>query len=191
MISKRRSIGILTAGCLGIAAQVSQAATPARPVGCNCREGGPAVAQPDDVPSMSEPALFGAAAGMGVSPAFAGVATFGSFPSPPAGTLGQTYQRTMIPVPADKHPRSGLIDIRAPGASSVSVQWTNQFRLDEELSGFVDANDSGLWHFESPQLIPGVAQIYRVEARYGTGPTCTIQERYVRLVMGRIVNVSL
>jgi hypothetical protein len=83
-----------------------------------------------------------------------------------------------------------MIDVRAPGASSVSVQWTNPFRLEDELSGFVDARDPQLWHFESPQMIPGVPQIYRVEARYGTGDDCTVQEKYVRLIMGRIVTLS-
>ena len=83
-----------------------------------------------------------------------------------------------------------MLDVRAPGASSVSVQWTNPFRLEEELDGFVDAKDAGLWHFEESQLIPGNPHIYRIEARYGSGDNCTVQERYVRLVMGRIVEVS-
>ncbi|MBX3443226.1 MAG: hypothetical protein KF774_12540 [Planctomyces sp.] len=109
---------------------------------------------------------------------------------PPPGTLGRTYLRPTRPVPAAKHPRAGLLDVHAPGASSVSVQWTNPFRLDDELEGFVDARDVSLWHFEAPQLIPGTPQIYRVEARYGTGEDCRIEERWVRLVMGRIVSLE-
>jgi hypothetical protein len=192
MTIRRRRFKILAAGCLGVAASAASAGTPAKLTGCNCRKGGGAGVGVgmNVMPPVSDPQMYGVAAGMGVAPAYAGVAGFGSFPTPPAGTLGQTYQRTMIPVPADKHPRAGLIDVRAPGANAVSVQWTNQFRLEEELSGFVDAKDSELWHFESPQIIPGVPNIYRVEARYGEGPSCTVQERYVRLVMGRIVHVS-
>lgn len=109
--------------------------------------------------------------------------------SPPPGTLGQTYLRQTRPVPAAKHPRAGLVDVRAPGASSVSVQWTNPFKLEDELNGFVDAREEALWHFESPQLIPGVPQVYRVEARYGTGEEVEVREKYVRLIMGRTVNV--
>lgn len=177
-----------TAGCAGVLAVTSPAFTPVN-AGCNCRGGGTSAVV---VPPAPEPLSYGDAAGLGVAPTFAGAFGGGPppMPAPPPGTLGQTYLHPTRPVPADKHPRAGMLDVRAPGASSVSVQWTNPFRLEEELDGFVDARDAALWHFEAPQLIPGNPQIYRVEARYGSGENCTVQERYVRLVMGRIVEVS-
>ena len=108
----------------------------------------------------------------------------------PPGTLGQTYNRPSAPVPAVKHPRAGLIDVRATGATSVSVQWTHPYRLTDELDGFVDAKDKDVFHFEEKQMLPGVPYIVRIEARFGTEENPRYEERYARLIMGRIVSID-
>ena len=108
----------------------------------------------------------------------------------PPGTIGQTYLRPSAPVPAVKHPRAGLIDVHAKDATSVSVQWTHPYRLTDELDGFVDAKDKNVFHFEEKQMLPGVPYIVRIEARYGTEEKPRYEERYARLIMGRIVSVS-
>jgi len=111
-------------------------------------------------------------------------------PNLPPGTLGRTYARPSAPVPAEKHPRAGLIDVRAVGATSVSVQWTHPYRLTDELEGFVDAKDKDVFHFEEKQMLPGVPYIVRIEARFGTEDNPRYEERYARLIMGRIVSVD-
>ncbi len=50
--------------------------------------------------------------------------------------------------------------------------------------------DKDIFHFEEKQMLPGVPYIVRVEARYGTEDKPRYEERYARLVMGRIVSVS-
>jgi hypothetical protein len=180
----------LAIGCVGVATW-GPSAPMASHAGCNCRGGGggavmaaPLQPAPDDI----QPDMYGLAAGAGGGAIAAGIARADL--TPPPGTLGQTYTRVSRPVPAAKHPRAGLLDVHASGASSVSVQWTNPYKLEDELNGFVDARDNTLWHFEAPQLIPGVPLIYRVEARFGPPEACTVQTKYVRLIMGRIVEVS-
>jgi hypothetical protein len=105
---------------------------------------------------------------------------------PPPGTLGQTYQRPMRPIPVDKHPRISIIDVRAPGATAIKVYGTNEFRTKDGFTGFQDRKDASVWRFESEPLTPGVPHIYRVVAKYGE----TSQERYLRLVPGRIVTLD-
>ena len=105
---------------------------------------------------------------------------------PPPGTLGQTYQRPMKPIPVDKHPRVSIIDVRAPGATAIKVYGTNEYRTKDGFVGFQDRKDASIWRFESEPLTPGVPHIYRVVAKYGE----TSQEKYLRLVPGRIVTLD-
>ena len=105
---------------------------------------------------------------------------------PPPGTLGQTYQRPMKPIPVDKHPRVSIIDVRAPGATTIKVYGTNEFRTKDGFVGFQDRKDASIWRFESEPLTPGVPHIYRVVAKYGE----TSREKYLRLVPGRIVTLD-
>jgi hypothetical protein len=60
---------------------------------------------------------------------------------PPPGTLGQTYQRPMKPIPVDKHPRISIIDVRAPGATKLKVYGTNEYRTKDGFIGFQDRKD--------------------------------------------------
>jgi hypothetical protein len=105
---------------------------------------------------------------------------------PPPGTLGQTYQRPMKPIPVDKHPRISIIDVRAPGATKLKVYGTNEYRTKDGFIGFQDRKDHSIWRFESEPLTPGVPHIYRVVATYGEAT----REKYLRLVPGRIVTLD-
>jgi hypothetical protein len=156
--------------------------------GCNCQRGGGGgmeMSMPVETPHLSPtPGPQGWTPGM-MQPVMARpVANL------PPGTLGQTYTRPSAPVPAVKHPRAGLIDVRAPGATSVSVQWTHPYRLTDELDGFVDAKDKDVFHFEEKQMLPGVPYVVRIEARFGTEENPRYEERYARLIMGRIVSID-
>jgi hypothetical protein len=189
---------MMLAGYAGIGAVVQAAEMSIVQTGCNCRRGGGggmAMAMPVETPHLAHaPGAAHWPPGV-MSPAVAGPPAM----SPPVampvanlppGTLGRTYARPSAPVPAVKHPRAGMIDVRAAGATSVSVQWTHPYRLDDELEGFVDAKDKDVFHFEEKQMLPGVPYIVRIEARYGTEEDPRYEERYARLIMGRIVSID-
>lgn len=105
---------------------------------------------------------------------------------PPPGTLGQTYQRPTRPIPVDKHPRVSIVDVKADGATQVKIYGTNEFRTKDSIAGFQDRRNAAVWRFESEPLVPGVPHIYRVDAHYGD----SIQQKYIRLVPGRIVTLD-
>ena len=157
--------------------------------GCNCSKGragyGPAPMGPvyngGEMFSgeFGEPQLAGAPTGYPTLPRTPDVA-------PPPGTLGQTYQRPMRPIPVDKHPRISIVDVRAPGATSVRVYGTYEYRTKDGFTGFQDRRDPAIWRLESEPLVPGIPHIYRVVAKYGD----TVQEKYIRLVPGRIVTLD-
>ncbi|WP_437187700.1 hypothetical protein SH668x_001106 [Planctomicrobium sp. SH668] len=109
---------------------------------------------------------------------------------PPPGTIGQTYQMRSRPVPVKMHPRAALVDVRIPGAKNVRVHDMNVYRTQDFLEGFQDDQDSDVWHFTSEPLIPGLAHIYRIEARINGPEGEKVEERYVRLIMGRVIEVS-
>ncbi len=170
-------------------------------VGCNCQNGGGGGAQyiqsaPMDDYVSNGPIVNG---DMGHSfdhsaygtDGYQDDSSHGAMPARPPGTLGQTYHLDSRPIPADKHPRVGMIDVRANSASFVVVRWTNDFRMEESLKGFQDDNDPSIWHFESKPLLPGLKHIYRVEIYQGGPGSAPIDVRYVRLIMGRIVNLTI
>lgn len=168
-------------------------------VGCDCRNGrGIGVQHAESPPPYDhEPGgpfistEFGHsyAAEMG-DPDF-GDSGNGSPATLPPGTLGETYHRPSRPVPVDKHPRVAMIDVRAPSGSFVIVRWTNDFRTEETLKGYQDDQDPSIWHFESKPLIPGLSHIHRVEIYQGGPGTDPTDVRYVRLIMGRIVSLTI
>lgn len=111
-------------------------------------------------------------------------------PSPPPGTLGRTFQLPSRPVPVEKHPRVGMIDVKVNDADEVIVHDMNAMRTEATISGFRDAEDANVWHFESKPLYPGLDHIYRVQATFkNPDGTKTKSERYVRLIMGRVVEL--
>jgi hypothetical protein len=83
-----------------------------------------------------------------------------------------------------------MVDVRVVGASAVIVHDTNVFRTEDELEGWRDTTDPNLWHFTSEPLYPGLPHIYRVEAQFDGPDGPTTQERYIRLIMGRIVDLT-
>ena len=174
--------GAMLAAGVAVAASTVQA-------GCNCGKGGgvygPAPMSPaynsGEVYSgdFGQPAMPGAPMAYPTLPPTPEVA-------PPPGTLGQTYQRPMRPIPVDKHPRISIVDVRAPGATSVRVYGTYEYRTKDGFSGFQDRKDPSLWRMESEPLVPGIPHIYRVVAKYGD----TAQVKYIRMVPGRIVTLD-
>lgn len=161
--------------------------------GCNCGGGsGGAVIGPALPPNFYDAGGHGMPL-VGMAPEMAGpmMATPYVTPptpevGPPPGTLGQTYQRPSRPIPVDKHPRVSIVDVRASGATQVKVYGTNEFRTKDSIAGFQDRRNAAVWRFESEPLVPGVPHIYRVDAHYGD----SIQQKYIRLVPGRIVTLD-
>lgn len=96
----------------------------------------------------------------------------------PPGTVGQTYTRPSHPVPADEHPRTGMLAVRDDGSIPfLSVQNMGGIKMK-----------SGIWLFESRRpLDPGACQIVRVEARQTAADVEPYATRFVRLIPGRIV----
>ncbi|MCA9024063.1 MAG: hypothetical protein KDA86_02500 [Planctomycetaceae bacterium] len=168
-------------------------------VGCNCQNGGGFGAQhiesaPYDGYEHSGPIIsteidhsYGSEFG---DPEYADSGMPSQAATPP-GTLGQTYHLASRPVPATKHPRVGMIDVRASTASFVIVRWTNDSRMEETLKGYQDDQDPSIWHFESKPLLPGLSHIHRVEIYQGGPGSAPTDVRYVRLIMGRIVNLTI
>jgi hypothetical protein len=110
-------------------------------------------------------------------------------PSPPPGTIGQTYQLRSKPVPVDMHPRVALLDVYVPNATNVFVHDMNPYRTQDRLDGFQDVENPDMWHFETEPLYPGLPRIYRIEARIPGDDGPRMEERYVRLIMGRVLEL--
>lgn len=110
---------------------------------------------------------------------------------PPPGTIGQTYQIKSRPVPVKMHPRAAIVDVRVPNAKDVRVHDMNVYRTQDFLEGFQDDREPSMWHFTSEPLIPGIPHIYRIEARFvDDDGKERMEERYVRLIMGRVIEVT-
>ena len=114
-----------------------------------------------------------------------------SIPAPPPGTLGQTFQLRSRPVPVEKHPRVGMVDVYIEGAHEVIVHDMNEISIEQTIEGFRDIYDDDLWHFESQPLYPGLEHIYRVQATFKNADGSERKEaRYIRLIMGRVVELK-
>ena len=109
---------------------------------------------------------------------------------PPPGTIGRTYRMKSRPVPVSMHPRAAIVDVRVKGASEVRVHGMNVYRTEDFLEGFQDHREPDMWHFQADPLMPGLKHIYRIEARFNGPEGPTMQERYVRLIMGRVIEVE-
>lgn len=155
--------------------------------GCPCRGGMPDGGPPRPIPMNAGelPTFEAYSAVMGATPAVVGVET--GAVTPPPGTLGRTYQLKSRPIPTKMHPRTAMVDIRVPGAGEVLVHEMNNFRTEDLLEGFQDVYDPTIWHFQSEALLPGLSHIYRVEARFPDG---RVDERYIRLIRGRLVELE-
>jgi hypothetical protein len=174
---QRAGPGLLVAGCL-LSGAGGYAADEIRLVSCPCRNssapGAYFASDWSTLPAATVPA----------SPLVTGVLPVSATVPPPPGALGTTYRRQSWPIPADRHPRVAMLDIRAPqGATEVRVFNTYEYREEDEVAGFQDVADPCIWHFETDPLIPGIPHVYRVEA--DVDGQC--DARYVRLIRGRRV----
>lgn len=101
--------------------------------------------------------------------------------SPPPGTLGQTYRQRSALIPDDKHPRVGIVEVHLPEDVDVSGR-----ELKSTWTGEV-------WRLESKEpLLPGLPHIYAIKAekRNAAGEVTSTEVRWVRLIMGRVVDLK-
>lgn len=153
---------------------------------CNCNRGGGMAMPSAPIPEYMPPAMPLLAAEPSLLPApLMGTMDPGAV-APPPGTLGRTYSLPTRLVPAEKHPRVGMLDVVAT-AEDVIVSDTKEFREEDEVKGFQDEQNPGVWHFETKPLLPGVPHVYKVELING-GVTTDV--RYVRLIRGRIIELT-
>jgi len=91
-----------------------------------------------------------------------------------------TYKQPSRPIPEDRHRRVGMLDVKVASNINVTVQG---------MTGFL--GEDGIWHFESPRpLLPGVPHIYRAQAHSERDGKRYAEIRTVRLIPGRIVDLS-
>lgn len=142
----------------------------------------PAVAGPSSLPPHGPP-VYRSPPGVSHHPLISGyqpnIGTNRWGMMPPPGTLGRTYHRRSTLISDDEHPRTGAVIVKLPEEADISgrglkVKWTG-----EE------------WRLTSEQpLVPGVPHIYAVKAEWDT-PTGRVQQvRWVRLIMGRVVDLE-
>lgn len=110
--------------------------------------------------------------------------------APPRGTIGRTYSLPSRDIPADKHPRTAMLDVIAPNAISVRLVNVYVHREEDDVDGFEDGRLKGLWRFETLPLIPGNPHIYKVIFRFSDDPRAPEDVRYVRLIPGRIIELT-
>ncbi|MCA9032532.1 MAG: hypothetical protein KDA69_05395 [Planctomycetaceae bacterium] len=151
--------------------------------GCNCRGSSTVIGAGPVVNDIQVPF---AAPAVNMPPAMVNVPL-----TPPPGTLGRTYQLRSRPVPTDTHPRAGMLDLRVKGATKIIVHDMNEFRIEDRMDGFQDKDDPTLFHFTSEPLLPGLPHIYRVEVHTDSPEGPLVEERYIRLIMGRIVTLNI
>lgn len=98
---------------------------------------------------------------------------------PPPGTLGQTYRRRSALVDDEEHPRHAVVIVKLPehadvAARGLKVKWTGEeWRLETALP-----------------LVPGMPHIYAVQAEWDTPTGRVAETRWVRLIMGRVVDLE-
>lgn len=101
-------------------------------------------------------------------------------PPPPPGTVGTTYFRRSALLPPNEHPRSAAVDVYNVGAEALvaspglKAKW-----LDDRWQLMTEA-----------PLIPGLPHIYAVTVAPAGGDLRTGEVRYVRLIMGRVVDLE-
>lgn len=100
--------------------------------------------------------------------------------APPPGTLGRTYQRPSRLVDEDQHPRFAAVEVHLPEEVDVSARG-----LKSKWTGKV-------WRLEAETpLLPGIPHVYAIKAerRLSNGEK-QVEYRWVRLIMGRIVDLE-
>ncbi len=137
--------------------------------------------------------------------------------APPPGTLGRTYRRMSYPLPVDKHPRIGMLEVTISKEVEEMIaaqQPALELRVGaRDIDGYFKPmkgylGTDGIWHFESKPLYPGIPHIFdvnfdtvrkftKVEVRYGRRYETMIEKkindlgyRRIRLIPGRIVTLT-
>ncbi|MBI1349246.1 hypothetical protein GC163_23500 [bacterium] len=101
--------------------------------------------------------------------------------TPPPGTLSQTYQRRTTLIPDDKHPRYAAVDVSLPEKVDVTARGLKSIWTGE------------VWKLETEEpLLPGRPHIYAIRAdwRDAEGKITKTEVRWVRLIMGRVVELD-
>ncbi|HLQ44796.1 MAG TPA: hypothetical protein VK137_08720, partial [Planctomycetaceae bacterium] len=97
------------------------------------------------------------------------------------GTLGLTYQLPSKRIPADLHPRIGLIEITVSDKAFRSLVAGEEIKItvEDEAGNFPELEgyfgDDNKWHFESKPLYPGIPQIF--DAKFEVVKTQMKRER--------------
>jgi len=110
--------------------------------------------------------------------------------SPPPGTLGQTYQRRSSLMPDETRPKSTNIE-RHPRSAAVDVYLPEE--VDVTARGLKPKWTGKVWRLETTDpLLPGVPHIYAIKAerRNKAGEVTSTDVRWVRLIMGRVVDLE-
>lgn len=83
-----------------------------------------------------------------------------------------------------------MVDVLAKGATQVSLYNINPHREEDAVEGFENQLTNGLWQFETNPLIPGIPHIYKAVFRFSDEPNAPETVRYIRLIPGRIVQIT-
>lgn len=128
---------------------------------------GPAVAP---MPPFTGPQPLAVAAAPGVD-------RFGM--SPPPGNLGRTYKVRTRPIDKDLHPRMGVLEVSLPESADVTADGLKPSWTGEK------------WVLKSEEpMLPGLPQIYAVKAKFERDGQTVTEYRWVRLILGRVVELS-
>ncbi len=159
--------------------------TPGVFAGCNCQSGhhssgyhgspyvmsAPTMSMPYHPPMMARSHAYRAPSYSSIGTVFA-----------PPGTLGRTYRQVSRPIPDDKHPRIGMVEVRGvPTDAKLAVR---------DMTGFRDK--TGVWVLESEEpLPPGVPHVYAIKVvRETLDGQMQSDSRVIRLIPGRIVGLQ-
>jgi hypothetical protein len=99
---------------------------------------------------------------------------------PPPGTLGRTYQQRSTLNDQLDHPRTGHVDVFLPEDVDVTARGMKSKWLGDR------------WRLQTTEpLVPGVPHIYAIKAerRSPSGHVTSTDVRWVRLIMGRVVDL--
>lgn len=131
--------------------------------------------------AMPQPLPPGAGLGAPATTAVPGPGVNRYAVTPPPGTLGQTYRQRSALIPDEKHPRFAAVEVHLPEEVDVSARGLKSVWTGE------------VWRLESNDpLMPGRPHIYAIKAekRDAAGKVVSTDVRWVRLIMGRVVDLK-
>jgi len=99
--------------------------------------------------------------------------------SPPPGTLGRTYRVRTRLIEDDLHPRVGILEVHLPENANITAR------------GLKNTWTGKVWELKSADpLLPGIPQVYAVKAEFDRDGQRVTEYRWVRLIMGRVVELD-